>query len=184
MESRPGRRARGIGGWAAALAAFAALGLAALGCEKKPPPFAQLGEACHPVTRRCDAGLYCQAYDMGTPQPAVCAAVPAGGCAEEQRPTCGTDGKVYGGRCSVLAAGADVGYDGGCALDAEHFACGQLVCGRGTYCFKEGACFGPPQRECRPLPGKCKTSPTCECLGETNCRPQADGSLLVWVPSG
>lgn len=167
-------------------AAVALLLLFCSSCDRKPdvPLGADLREPCDPHNRRCKAGLYCQSYDFGQKIPAVCAQIPADACTKPQQPTCATNGKVYQGACVLHAAGADVSYEGGCALQPGQLPCGQLVCNAGSYCYRMGACFGPPQTECRPIPDKCQASPSCECLGETSCRRQDDGSLLVYVPGG
>jgi hypothetical protein len=148
------------------------------------------GSVCGGIAHTpCSATEYCDYADNGcgigdqtgtcTPRPEVCP-LNAADPAIAATPTCGCDGKIYGGQCDANRSGVDLNAHGTCDVPAGKFACGYAQCGTALqYCQRQPHTTGPETFSCPPLPAACSTNPGCACLLAQPCSDMCTGTAAA-----
>ncbi len=149
------------------------------------------GAACGGLAHMpCSATEYCDYADNGCgigdqtgtckPRPEVCplnASRASGAPAIAATPTCGCDGKVYGGECDANRAGVDLDAHGSCNVPSGWFACGYTQCLlTSAYCRRQPHTTGPDTFSCVGLPATCSSGPACSCLASQPCGTACTGT--------
>jgi len=110
-------------------------------------------------------GIFCDYPDdsCGAGKPyGTCVKAPAQ-CSEKSV-LCGCDGKLYTTACEAALAGVDIDQAFHCALPADQFRCGSVLCRtKEDYCVRKYT-TSPETDACVAIPPECAGNPTCTCL--------------------
>ena len=162
-------------GWAAALALLASLSLP-LACSADDDPLDDCGDG--------QVATFEANGDCGrSGEEADCASI---GCSVsgETALACGCDGVVYDSDCAAYQAGFDLDDGGSCAVPADRFACGPLMCLRDSeYCEERTDPGERSDYDCPTVPSDCMPA-ACDCLDivtprESSCSDSGDGLVVV-----
>ena len=101
---------------------------------------------------------------------------PSTNCQSWEPATCGCDGVVYQNVCEADHAGVDFGLVDQCTAPPDMFACGYYFCPRNTtFCLESVVESGGGGFSCEPIPSKCASTPSCECLLKSYDECESDG---------